>query len=287
MSNRSWRVGNVPITQLVENIAPIGPAEFLPLATPENMARHDAWLRPHHLDADGNLVLSIHALLVESGGRKIVVDTCVGNRSLPGEYAGIAGGATFLDAFRDAGFAPETVDLVICTHLHFDHVGWNTIDQDGRRVPCFPNARHLIQRKEWDYWTENDERRRFALFNMLHAPLVEAGLLDLVEGEYAVTSEMVTVPTPGHTPGHVGFVVASGGERAYILGDSSHHPAQVTYPDWYCGADVDPAESSRVRKALMDRMEAENALIAAGHFPFPGIGRAKRVNGRRVFQPIS
>ena len=172
----------------------------------------------------------------------------------------------------EAGIHPTDVDLIVYSHMHFDHTGWNTIDQDGKRAPFFPNARHIIQRAEWDYWTANDERRRFALFNMLHAPIVEAGLLDLVEGEYAVTSEIVTVLTPGHTPGHVSFVVASGGERAYILGDSTHHPAQLTYPEWYCTADVDPAESTRGRKALMERMEAENALIADGHFPSPAWG---------------
>ena len=276
-------VGNVELVALQDSWFTARPEEFFPNSVQNTWA---AEFRDY-LNPEGEIAMAIAVFALRSQGKTILVDTGLGPREKQRSLLPIQEPPHLPTVMAEAGIHPTDVDLIVYSHMHFDHTGWNTIDQDGKRAPFFPNARHIIQRAEWDYWTANDERRRFALFNMLHAPIVEAGLLDLVEGEYAVTSEIVTVLTPGHTPGHVSFVVASGGERAYILGDSTHHPAQLTCPEWYCTADVDPAESTRGRKALMERMEAENALIADGHFPFPGLGRAKRVNGRRVFDPVS
>lgn len=276
-------VGNVELVALQDSWFTTRPEEFFPTSV------KSAWADEFrdYLNPEGEIALALAVFALRSQGKTILVDTGLGPRPKQRNLLPIKEPTHLPTVMAEAGIRPTDVDLIVYSHMHFDHTGWNTIDQAGGRVPYFPNARHIIQRTEWDYWTANDERRRFALFNMVQAPIMEAGLLDLVEGEFAVTAEVLTVPTPGHTPGHVAFVVASGGERAYILGDSSHHPAQVTYPDWYCMADVDPAQSSRVRKALVERMEAENALIADGHFPFPCLGRAKRVNGRRVFEPIS
>lgn len=276
------QVGNVELLALQDSWFTTRPEEFFPTSV------RSAWESEFrdYLNLEGEITLPLLVFALRSQGKTILVDTGLGPRDKQQKLLPIKVPTALPAVMAKAGLRPDDIDVIVYSHMHFDHTGWNTIDQDSKRVPLFPSARHVIQRREWDYWTENDERRRFALFNMVQAPIVEAGLLDLVEGEHAVTPEVVTVPTPGHTPGHVALVVASGGERAYLLGDSSHHPAQVTYPDWYCGADVDPAESSRVRKALMDRMETESALIVGGHFPFPGIGRAKRVDGRRVFEPI-
>ena len=180
---------------------------------------------------------------------------------------------------------PADIDLVVFTHLHLDHIGWNTVDKNGTPVPLFPNARHIVQRVEWDYWTQVDTNERAAvrfsgvldqtLFKAVFEPIVTAGLLDIVEGgEHAVTREVLTVPTPGHTPGHVAVVVASGGKRADILGDAAHTPVQLSETDWSILADVDPEWARRTRHTLFDRIEAERALIARVHFPFPGLGHA-------------
>ena len=138
-------------------MAPVPPSGLLPTSTPEGIERNLSWLRPHFVDDDGNLVLSIHALCVESQGRKIVVDTCIGNdRVIPG-YEYLQVDTPFLQNLVDAGFPREEVDFVICTHLHFDHVGWNTMLVDGEWVPTFPNARYIICREEWEHWSTEGE----------------------------------------------------------------------------------------------------------------------------------
>ena len=145
----------------------------------------------------------------------------------------------------------------------------------------------MVQQTEWDYWTSSDEMRTAAQYDNSLGPIEAAGLLDLVEGEHAVTSELVTVPTPGHTPGHVSFVLSSAGERAYLLGDAAHQPVQVREDGWCAGADIDKVSSAASRKALMARIEAEGALIASGHFPFPGLGHAVAGEGGRTWQPLA
>jgi glyoxylase-like metal-dependent hydrolase (beta-lactamase superfamily II) len=185
-----------------------------------------------------------------------------------------------------AGVAAAEVDVVLLSHLHFDHTGWNTTEVNGRPEPVFPNARHLVQQAEWDHWTADDESKRATRFDAVLGPLEDAALLDLVDGERPITSELTAIPTPGHTPGHMSFVLASGGERAYLLGDVAHHPVQLSEPTWSPDADVDPRLSAETREALFARIEREDALIASGHFPFPGIGRARRDGAARRFVAV-
>ena len=234
-------------------------------------------------DDDGNLTLNIGSWLVISEGKTILIDTGLGGRpaGLPAKVD-----PALPSVMEEAGVKPADVDLVVFTHLHFDHTGWNTRDENGTPVPVFPNARHVVQQVEWDYWTGTDELREGSQYDNVLAPIEAAGLLDLVEGEYAVTSEVVTLPTPGHTPGHVSFVVSSGGETAFLIGDAAHQPVQLTETDWCPGADIDKDTSTKSRHALFDRIEKENALIASGHFPFPGLGHAVREGGKRVYRAI-
>lgn len=234
------------------------------------------------LDAERSFTLNFGAWLVRSEGRTILLDTGIGVR----------GGGRFPEppalpeVLSAAGVAPEDVDTVVLSHLHFDHTGWNTVDSDdGSAVPLFPNARHVVQQAEWDYWTATEELRTAANYDATLAPIEAAGLLDLVEGEQDVTSEVVAIPTPGHTPGHVSMVVASGGERAYLIADAAHHRVQVSEPTWSPSADVDAKQASRTRAELFERIEREGALVASGHFDFPGFGTVARVNGSLVFQP--
>ena len=214
MSNLQWKVGDVTITRVVESLAPVPPVGILPTSTPEGIERNLSWLRPHFVDDDGNLVLSIHALCVESQGRKIVVDTCVGNdRVIPGMEA-LTQNTPFLEHLAEAGFPREEVDTVVCTHLHFDHVGWNTMLVDGEWVPTFPNARYIICRDEWEHWS-TDESENWALtLDDAVRPVVDAGLADLVPPDHKVTDDIRLELTPGHTPGHVAVRIESNGERA-------------------------------------------------------------------------
>jgi glyoxylase-like metal-dependent hydrolase (beta-lactamase superfamily II) len=234
------------------------------------------------LDAERSFTLNFGAWLVRSEGRTILLDTGIGVR----------GGGRFPEppalpeVLSATGVAPEDVDTVVLSHLHFDHTGWNTVDgDDGSPVPLFPNARHVVQQAEWEYWTASEELRTAANYDATLAPIEAAGLLDLVEGEQDVTSEVVAIPTPGHTPGHVSMVVASGGERAYLIADAAHHRVQVSEPTWSPSADVDTEQASRTRAELFERIEREGALVASGHFDFPGFGTVERVDGSLIFQP--
>ena len=232
------------------------------------------------LTGEGHVTLNLGAWVVISGGTTILVDSGIGGRPT---MMPLKEPAALPTVMQEAGVSPNEIDIVAFSHLHFDHTGWNTWDNDGTPVPQFPNARHIIQQAEWEYWTSSDELKQGAGYDNVLSPIVDAGLVDFVEGEHALTSEVVTVPTPGHTPGHVSFAVSSGGEKAYVLGDAAHHMVQLTETAWCPGADVDKVESTASRHKLFDQIEAENALIASGHFNFPGLGRAARRDGTRYF----
>ena len=271
-------VGNAEIIAIQDSWASVPPAMFYPDVPA------DAWDDYREfLDDHGNLTLNLGAWLVASEGRVILVDTGIGGRPAPMPLKEEPALPSVMEA---AGVRPDEVDTVVYTHLHFDHTGWNTVDADGTPALLFPNARHVVQRAEWEYWTASGERRAAAQYANALAPVEAAGLLDLVEGEHAVTAELTAVPTPGHTPGHVAFALASGGERAYLIGDAAHQPVQVREDGWCPGADVDKAASAASRKALFARIEREGALIASGHFPFPGLGHAVAGADGRSYRPL-
>ncbi len=272
------QVGNATLVALQDSWAPMKPGAFF------GAVEDTAW-EPYRdlLRDDGTFILNIGAWLVHSEGRTILVDTGIGARPVrmplqePPELPSV---------MQAAGVGTADVDTVVLTHLHFDHTGWNTTDEGGVATPLFSDARHIVQQAEWDYWTGSDVLRQAAQYDNLLAPVEDAGLVDLIEGEQPVTSELTAIPTPGHTPGHMSFVLSSGGERAYLLGDAAHHPAQLSEPGWSPNADVDPELSARTRAALFERIEREEALIASGHFPFPGLGHACQRDGALRFEAL-
>jgi glyoxylase-like metal-dependent hydrolase (beta-lactamase superfamily II) len=234
-----WKIGDVTVTRIVELEVTGGSRFILPDATKE-VVREIDWLHPHFIDADGRLVMSIHALIVESQGRRIMVDTCLGNdkqRTIPGWNMR---NGPFLDDIAAAGHPRESVDTVLCTHLHVDHVGWNTMKVDGRWVPTFPNARYLMGRTEYAHWSAEDPAaERDDVFGDSVKPVFDAGLVDLVDSDHRITDEVRLEPTPGHTPGHVSVRITSQGAEALITGDMMHHPCQMARPDWQSTADSD------------------------------------------------
>ena len=254
-------VGNATLVALQDSWAPMQPGSFF------RSVENDAW-EPYRdlLEDDGSFVLNIGAWLVHSEGRIILVDTGIGSRPVQMPLQEPPALPAVLEA---AGVAAADVDTVLLSHLHFDHTGWNTNTEETPPAPRFANARHLVQQAEWDHWTADESSRQAAAYEDLLAPLETANLLDLLEGERAITSELVAIPTPGHTPGHMSFVLASGGERAYLLGDVAHHPAQLAETDWAPSADVDANQSARTRAALFDRIEEEQALIRQRPLPVP------------------
>lgn len=279
-----WQVGSVRITRVVEIEGP-SPGSFLfPDATPEKLLQH-AWLKPHFLLEDGRILASIHCFVVESQGRVIVVDTCVGNDKPRDVGAWHLRQGRFLEDLAEAGFAREKVDTVLCTHLHVDHVGWNTMLVADRWVPTFPTARYLIGRREWEHFRDEPEGPDRAARNDSVRPVIESGLVDFVDMDHVMTSEVRLEPTPGHTPGHVSVVIRSGGEEAVITGDLMHHPVQCAEPGWASRFDVDAEAARRTRRAFLESRAARKVLVLGTHFATPTGGRVVAEGGAFRFDP--
>jgi glyoxylase-like metal-dependent hydrolase (beta-lactamase superfamily II) len=237
-----------------------------------------------HLTAEHKVRFNLGSYLIRSSGRTILVDTGLGPR--PADTPDVPWGELLRD-FQAKGVRPEEVDLVVMTHLHRDHVGWNVLREGQRYVPTFPNARYWMSRKDWDTSHRPDvQPQRYPNAPTCVWPLEELGLIEFMDGERSITRELSAVPTPGHTPGHMSILVTSQGQRALVLGDAAHSPAQVEEPDWVSRADMDPELTRQTRKALLDRLEREEILVAAGHFEAPGFGRIVRLNGRRYWRGL-
>jgi glyoxylase-like metal-dependent hydrolase (beta-lactamase superfamily II) len=269
----TWKIGDVRITQVVElTTASLGP-HLLPQATAQEMAAI-RWIEPF-VDAAQRIVLSIHALVIETKDRRLIVDTCIGNdkeRTYP-KWNRMQ--SKFLDDFTAAGFSVDGVDTVLCTHMHVDHVGWNTRLVDGRWQPTFRNARHLFAQQEWAHWSVEPQTYGPVIADSVQ-PIFDHGLADLVGGSHRVCDEIALEPTPGHTPGHVSVHVTSRGEEAVITGDMIHHPCQIAHPDWSSLADVDQNLAATTRAAFLARYADRPVLIIGTHFAAPTAGRIVR-----------
>jgi glyoxylase-like metal-dependent hydrolase (beta-lactamase superfamily II) len=280
MTPLSWRIGDVKITKIVEIEVTGGTRFILPQATREEASKI-SWLAPHFMDAEGRLKMSIHALVVETPTRRIIVDTCLGNdkkgRAVP-TWNDLSG--PFLRDLMAAGFAPYSIDTVMCTHMHVDHVGWNTMLVDGKWVPTFPKARYLMGRVEFEYWRDQNGRpehpEQTAVFADSVKPVFDAGLVELVETDHQVTPEVSLVPTLGHTPGHVSVRISSKGEEALITGDFLHHPCQMARPEWAATVDFDPKMSTETRRNVFGRLAGTPTLVIGTHFAGPTAGRVVR-----------
>jgi glyoxylase-like metal-dependent hydrolase (beta-lactamase superfamily II) len=272
----SWQVGRVKITRIVEMDLPVPAEMFLPQATPAAL-RKSPWLYPHFVSNDDAILkLSIHALLVEAPGLKLVVDTCIGNDRPRDITGGEPLSTPFLQQLGDAGWSREGVDAVVCTHLHVDHVGWNTMLEHGRWVPTFPKARYLIGRREYEFWNAHDDEEQQAILSDSVKPIFDAGLADLVELDHVISPEIRLTPSTGHTPGHVCVMIESEGERAVITGDMTHHPCQLAHPDWTPRYDTDLKESALTRWRLFAEWADQPILVIGTHFPAPTAGRVVR-----------
>ena len=259
-------VGNVEIVSVSDGQGDMNPTEAFPASAMEIWRSEYSDL----VDDAGQIHPRFGSFAVNSGGKLVLVDTGLGGPD-----------ATLLSDMEANGIGRDAVDLVVLTHIHPDHVGWNLSDGS----PTFPNARYLVTKTDWDHWTQPEIRAEAPHVDAQMIPLEGLNVLDLIEGEYSVTDELTTLPTPGHTPGHISIAVVSGGERAFILGDVAHSPAQAQYTDWSPVFDTDPDLARQTRRAVLDKLESEGTLVASGHFPNPGYGRFVRSGDRRVWQP--
>ncbi len=278
-----WKIGDVKVTRIIESEAPWPGTWLLPNATYENVQK-ESWLLPHFADEKGKLRMSIHALVIESQGKRIIVDTCIGNDKVRSNPAWNKLQLPFLQDLHKAGHARDSIDRVVCTHLHVDHVGWNTMLKDGKWVATFPNARYIIGGTEWDYWSHFDEKDTRDLMDDSVRPVVADGHADLVDSTHRITDEVWLEPTPGHTPGHHSVRISSKGQEAVITGDLMHHPIQCQFPEWDDSFDSDGAQAKRTRRAFCESYADGKTLVFGTHFATPSCGRiAKHGDAFRFF----
>lgn len=262
-------VGDLQISRVEEMIWTISPRFLFPQLTYEDFEPHRNWLVPHFSTEELKMRLSIHTFVIRTPHHTVLVDTCIGNDKPRGVPQWNLRNGTFLDDLRAAGVDPAAVDYVFCTHMHVDHVGWNTRLQDGRWVPTFPNAKYLFNRREWEHWKHTaDEYQSVVVEDSLN-PIVEAGLAEIVEEDFAIGDGIRLEPTPGHTPGHCSVHLASKGAEAVITGDMFHHPSQVVEPGWASRACWDKAMAVRTRTRFLEKYADTGTRVLGTHFAPP------------------
>ena len=277
---KKWRIGDVEVARIVEINAHQDPFTMLSADfTPEIAMRH-MWLAPHFMTPDGTMKISFQCFVVQAGNERIMIDTCIGNdreREFP-VFSNLRG--PFLEDLAAAGYPRETITKVLCTHLHSDHVGWNTMKVGDTFVPTFPNARYLFGRREYDVWQamKKDPNNHHDMRHIVDAvePVMEAGLVDFIEPNVKLTNEISLFPTPGHTPGHVSVKIVSGGKEAIITGDMMHHPLQLAEPDYPNNFDFDKERALRTRKAFYASVADTDILVIGTHFCEPTSGYVVR-----------
>ena len=274
------RIGNVEIVSVLDMVPPPrDPAAFFPDVSKEDWA-------PYESDVleNGQLQLYFGCFFVRSQGKVIMVDTGMG----PGPHRHL-GNLTgdLLNRLKQQSVDADDVDLVVHTHLHSDHVGWN-LDRAGQKTsPYFPRARYLVPRLDWEHFTQADVLKSAAHVTDNVLPLEQLGIMDLIESEHNVTDELSTLATPGHTPGHQAILISSQGEKAMIVGDVLHNKVQIQEAEWCAGVDIDKPQSRQSREKLLSLAEQEGYVVAAAHFhPNDHLGRVVRLEGRRYWQVL-
>jgi glyoxylase-like metal-dependent hydrolase (beta-lactamase superfamily II) len=265
-------IGNATIEK-VEEICGTGfkPARMFPNFDQEAFDAQTGWMVPDHVEADSDrLVSSVHSWIVKTGRHTILIDTCLGNHKDRRNPGWNQLDTPFLQRLNACGCSPESVDFVMCTHLHVDHVGWNTKLENGRWVPTFPNAKYLFARREYAHWeaehkTQGKETNGGS-FDDSVLPVVEAGKAVMIDSAHQPDPMITIKDYPGHTPGSIAINLRDGGKQACFSGDIMHHPIQVYHPDWSSQFCSDPALSARSRRKLLEDCVESNALLCPAHF---------------------
>ncbi|MEQ8698022.1 MAG: MBL fold metallo-hydrolase [Bauldia litoralis] len=273
----TFNVGDMRVDRVIEQELPgFDPFEFFPNLTKDELEPHKAMLaKPMALDpVSGLLSFTMQSFVVRAGGLNILIDSCIGNdKDRPTRPLWhMKTDTTYMDALKAAGLGVGDIDVVMCTHLHPDHVGWNTKLENGRWVPTFPKARYVFSKDELDYWTAQNKKQSINHFEDSVLPIVQAGRTELVKSDHELTHGVQLLPTPGHTPDHYSVRLASGGAEAIVTGDLIHSPLQCVCTHLHSRPDVDREQGRATRNAFMEKYADTDTLIAATHFPSPSIG---------------
>jgi glyoxylase-like metal-dependent hydrolase (beta-lactamase superfamily II) len=286
---RSWRIGDVTVTRIVEiwnftdhinmTIADAEPEEVMAMA----------WLHPNYATPDGRQKMNFQGFVVQTPTLNVMLDTCIGN-----------GRDRFYDVFRDLdtsfledlatlGLAREDIDIVLCTHLHFDHVGWNTYWDGGQWVPTFPNARYLFGKAEFAAWEAMRRHDEHGLHDVRHFidcidPIVNRDMAELIATDHRLGEELRVEPSHGHTPGHIHLCIESKGARGVITGDLMHHPIQTAMPGRPARFDMDVDQGIVTRRDFVEKYKDSGVMVIGAHFADPTAGWIRSEgDGQRFF----
>lgn len=273
----SIQVGNAEVIAIQDKFHPFDRYWHYPFVDP------DAW-DPYEdlLSGPGGFVMiNFACFLIRADDRTILIDTGWGPTLGPPGAPRESG--RLMDELAAMGVAVDDIDMVVLTHMHADHVGW-MLDREGPEVkPMFGRARYLIPEGDWNHYTSTSEMHPNTRQSL---DIGGFDVLDLIGDGHVVSPSIIAEATPGHSPGHTSYVIDSAGERLFILGDLVHHPVVAEETDWVHLFDADPVAAVEVRKRVLQRLEDDNTLVAAGHFQFPSLGRFVRVDGKRRWKPI-
>ncbi len=285
---RTWQIGDVEITRIVEvNNWEDDITMLLPEATPATVQSYP-WLVPHFATPEGKMILSFQCFVMRTKTRQIMLDTCIGN-DRQREFGIFTNMQTsFIADLAHAGYKPDEIDTVLCTHLHFDHVGWNTHLVDGKWIPTFPNARYLFGKEEYAHWQMLQATHGYHDLNHMTdavQPVVDAGLVDLIDNNHRICEELSIFPTPGHTPGHCSILIESRGQRAVITGDMMHHPIQLERAAEEGRFDMVKQAGCATRLKFINEVANTDTFVIGSHFSDPTGGYVVRdADGCRLVQ---
>jgi glyoxylase-like metal-dependent hydrolase (beta-lactamase superfamily II) len=274
-----YSVGDLTIHRIIEQETTFLPAlDLLPGLTPEVLAENRPWMKQAKaLNDEDVLILCFQSYVIKTPHHTILVDSCIGNdKPRPRPAWNMKSDDTYMRALDGAGVSVDDIDFVMCTHLHVDHVGWNTRLENGRWVPTFPKARYVFAKQEFDYWTEQNANAEVAPFADSVLPIVEAKRHEVVGNDHQIGDHVRILPTPGHTPGHVAFTFGRGKDDAVFSGDLMHSPIQTLYPEMSVKFDVDAAQAATTRRSFLERYCDTDTLCCTAHFPSPSVGKIRR-----------
>lgn len=286
-----FSIGDIEVLRIEESHGlGFAPNVLLPDWTREAVAPHLPWLAPHYYDpTEDKLVSSIHSWVLRTRHHTILIDTCVGNHKHRPDWPRFHMlDRPYMQNLAAAGLKPEDIDYVLCTHLHVDHVGWNTRLENGRWVPTFPNAKYVFSKTDRDYFDPRhgeSGQKTASIFNDSVLPILEAKQDMVVEGTIQLGDGLTIEPAPGHSPGHVLITLTAGGSEVLFIGDIMHNPIQIAYPAWSSAFCFDPDQARRTRARVLERSATRQSLLCPGHFGGPHVGRVAEAGGRFTYLP--
>jgi glyoxylase-like metal-dependent hydrolase (beta-lactamase superfamily II) len=274
-----FTAGDMTIHRIIEMEGAFIPAlDMIAGLTPELLAENRSWMQPNALDDKDTLLLCFQSYIVRTPHHTILVDSCIGNdKPRPGRPGwNMKTDDTFMRGLAAAGFSVNDIDYVMCTHMHVDHVGWNTRLENGRWVPTFPNARYVFGQQEYDHWNAENTKKEIPVYVDSVLPVIEAKRAEIVKDDHQIGDHVRLLPTPGHTPGHLAFCFGKGSDEAVVSGDLMHSPLQARYPELSVNFDVDKVQSARTRRSFLERYCDTKTLCCTAHFPSPSTGKIRR-----------